>query len=325
MTAAIFADQRKTGTWYYTRLESHNLTDSGYIIKNMAFRSSSTNELGQPTPLASIPEWADLAPEATITGVEKTLFGYFRYPLANNIDTSSPIGVSCYARAVGLIEDADRIYSNLVWEFESGKRALYVDELAFDKGADGKPLLPDRRLYRTLKASANIGTNKEFFEAWSPEFREASIKSGLNSVLRQIEFACGLSYGVISDPQAVALTATEIKITQQRFWSTVSDTQKSLEYALDDLIYAMDVWATIGNLAPRGAYVTDYTWDDSIVADDAAQRATDDAALANGTMSKLEWRMRTFKEDEAVAKEKLDLGRREASERLADRLTLVRQ
>jgi hypothetical protein len=36
-----------------------------------------------------------------------------------------------------LIESADRQWSDLLWEFESGQRALYVDALAFGKDADG--------------------------------------------------------------------------------------------------------------------------------------------------------------------------------------------
>jgi A118 family predicted phage portal protein len=330
MTGVIFSDQRKIGQYYYTRLESHNLTDNGYEIRNAAFRSSGPNMLGTPCALSEVAQWAELLPQATITGVDKPLFGYFRYPVANNIDPTSPLSVSCFARAqdgkkVKLIQRADEIFSNLVWEFDSGKRALYVDELAFDKGTDGKPKLPDRRLYRTLKSSGQIGKGEEMFNEWSPEFREAAIKSGLNDVLRQVEFACGLSYGVLSDPQVQALTATEVKTTQQRFWSTVSDTQKALETALNQLLYAMDTWATLYGLAPRGTYATDFTFDDSIIVDDAAQLAKDTQALTNGAMSKIEWRMRQYDETEEVAKQKVGMARAESRERLADKMTTVRQ
>ena len=54
-------------------------------------------------------------------------------PLANNIDTSSPLGASIYSRAVDLIKQADQQWTDFLWEFESGKRALYTDPMAFEK------------------------------------------------------------------------------------------------------------------------------------------------------------------------------------------------
>jgi len=32
-------------------------------------------------------------------------------------------------------------------------------------------------------------------------------------------------------------------------------------------VYAMDVWATIGNLAPKGEYEISFEWDDSLITD----------------------------------------------------------
>ncbi|MHB8114584.1 MAG: phage portal protein, partial [Bellilinea sp.] len=131
ITACVFVDQRKIGDSNYTRLEYHDLTDSGYLVRNQAYKSTTRDTLGQQVPLPLIEDWAGLAPEATITGIEKPLYGYYRYPLANNIDPTSPVGVSCYSRAVDLIQSADVQWSDLLWEFESGKRALYVDVQAF--------------------------------------------------------------------------------------------------------------------------------------------------------------------------------------------------
>jgi A118 family predicted phage portal protein len=299
ITACVFADQRTVGDRYYTRLEFHTMTAQGCEIRNEAFRSSTRDTLGQPVPLTSIPEWAELLPEALITGIDRPLYAYFRYPLANNIDATSPLGVSCYSRAVNLIRDADVQWSNLLWEFESGKRAVYVDTLAFGKDAQGQAKLPNKRLYRALDAG---GQKDDFFQAWSPEFREASIQSGLNAILQRIEFNCGLAYGTLSDPQAVEKTATEIAVSKQRTYATITDTQKTLQAALDQLIWAMDVWATLANLAPRGTYQVAYTFDDSIVVDKDAQMVSDRQTTMMGAMPKYIFLMRNYGLDEATAK-----------------------
>lgn len=302
INACIFADQRQEGYKYYTRLEYHEMTPKGYIIRNMAFRSTSRETLGQQVPLGTIADWAELEPEALITGIDRPLFAYFRYPLANNIDTISPLGVSCYSRVTELIRQADELWSNLIWEFESGKRAIYVDVLAFGKDANGNPKLPNKRLYRSLDTG---GKKDDFFQAWSPEFREAAIKSGLNTIFQRIEFNCGLAYGTLSDPSSIEKTATEIKISKQRTYATVVDGQKALQTALENLLYAMDIWATLANLAPQGKYSAVFQWDDSVVVDTEAQFQQDMRLVGAGLISKAEFRMRNMGEDEKTARAKI--------------------
>jgi len=315
ITVCVFSDQRIIGANYYTRLEFHQMTPSGCVIRNQAYKATGPNILGLAVDLQSVPAWADLEPEAIITGVTQPLFAYFRYPLANNIDPTSPLGVSCYARATDLIRDADVQWSNLLWEFESGGRALYVDSLAFGRDDEGKPLLPNKRLYRTLNQGGQV-SDEEMFHEWSPEFREASILSGLDAILKKIEFSCGLAYGTLSDPNTVDKTATEIISSKQRSAATVTDCQKALESALEDLLYAMDIWATLGNLAPKGAYEAAYEFDDSIVTDHVTQFAQDSQAMGLGVMSKMEFRMKNYGETEEIAREKLALVQEESASSL---------
>jgi len=304
ITACVFADTRQQGTWWYTRLEYHSMEDKGCKVTNRAFKSTVKDNLGNECPLTEVEVWKDLELEATISPLEKPLFAYFRYPQANNIDSTSPLGVSCFARAVSLVEQADRQWSDLLWEFDSGKRALYIDVLAFGKDEDGKPILPNKRLYRTLETGSAEG---ELFEEWSPNFREQNLLAGLEAILRKVEFACGLAYGTLSNPQTIDKTATELKISRQRSFITVSDTQKSLEQALEQLLWAMDAWTTLSKLAPAGAYSATYSWDDSIVVDREAMFTQDLRLVTSQIMGRLEFRMRNMGEDEATAKKQLAL------------------
>jgi A118 family predicted phage portal protein len=149
------------------------------------------------------------------------------------------------------------------------------------------------------------GTEDDFFEAWSPEFREASIQSGLDTMLKKIEFACGLAYGTLSDPQSVDKTATEVKTSRQRTYATIAGAQKALEAALKHLVWAMDVWATIGGLAPAGTYEVAFEFDDSVVVDRDMQFKQDLQLVGSGIMSKVEFRMRNFRESEEIARQKI--------------------
>lgn len=306
MTACVFADTKVIGQSFYTRFEYHTLLSTGYQITNSAYRSSTKDVLGNPCQLSEVPEWADLEPEVMILNVDRPLFAYFKMPFANNIDTTSPLGVSIYARAAQeingscLMKEADQQWSDFLWEYESGKRALYTDPQAFERGKDNKPILPNKRLYRLLDLNSKID-GKGFFEDWTPTIRQAELLAGLDAILRRIEFACGLSYGVLSNPENVALTATEIKNSQQRYYSTVTDIQKALQMSLDGLLYAMDVYTTLYNLAPAGAYKATYQFDDSVVADHDTQFTQDQQVVGMNAMPKYVFLMRNYglSEDDA--------------------------
>jgi A118 family predicted phage portal protein len=302
LTSVVFVDQRRKGDNWYTRLEYHSMTDQGCQIINKAFKSSNKETLGQSVSLASVDAWAEIEEEALVTDIDRPLYAYFRYPLANAIDSDSPLGVSCYSRATELIEEADKQWSNLLWEFEAGQAAIFVDELAFGRDEDGRAKLPHKRLYRALETGS---VDNSLFQGWSPTLREQSILSGLDAILKRVEYATGVAYGTLSDPNTVDKTATEIKISKQRTYATIVDTQKSLEQALEQLIWSMDVWATLANLAPSGGYEVAFQFDDSVVVDKDTQFQQDLRLVGQGLMSKVEFRMRNFGESEELARKAL--------------------
>lgn len=310
ITAAVFVDQIRKGGKYFTRLEYHDTkyiegedeSEPVYLVRNKAYRSDSREHIGTEVSLETVPDWADIADEAIIENVDHPLFAYFKYPMANNIDPDSPIGVSCYSRATDHIKEADEQWTRLMWEFESGERALYVDVMAFGKDEEGDPVLPNKRLYRTIETGSMEG---DFFQDWSPDFREAQLMAGLDDILKKIEFNCGLAFGTLSDPQSIDKTATEIKMAKQRSAATIADTQKALRKALDELFQAMNTWASTYNLGGEGDYQPNYQFDDSIIVDKESQMAQDLQMVTRQIMGKVEFRMRNFNEDEETAKEQV--------------------
>ncbi len=261
ITGCIFVDRKKKGSVIYSRLEQHELVEGGYRIINRAYKNTvGDDSLGNRIPLTAVEEWKDLSPEAFIPDVEKPLYGYFKIPITNNIDTRSPLGCSVYSRAVNLIKEADKQYSRILWEYEGSELAINAAADLFK--ANGKLPEGKDRLY------VKIDTDQEdFFKEWNPQIRDQSLFNGLNRLLQRIEFACGLAYGTLSDMQMVAKTATEIKASKQRTYSTVSDIQKSLEHALTDLVDAMNVWARLYGLGSSEEYEVSFEWDDSLAMD----------------------------------------------------------
>ncbi|MCH1965939.1 phage portal protein [Paraclostridium sordellii] len=273
ITAAVFLEYKIIGDKKYTRLEYHDFKEGNYTIKNIAYVKSNLvkdNSLGKRTILASVPEWSQLQEEITINNITRPLFSYFKIPQANVIDVNSPLGVSCYAKASDLIKEADKQYSRILWEYEATEIAINASESLFVRKEDGTYELPKgkERLYRIFPWEDREG--KRNLDIFSPDIRDSNLFNGLNNILRKVEFNCGLAYGTLSDINDVSKTATEIKTSRQRSYSTVKDIQKSLEKALKDLIVNMNDLATLYklNISPIDIDKdVSFDWDDSLVLD----------------------------------------------------------
>ncbi|MBE7024230.1 MAG: phage portal protein [Ruminococcaceae bacterium] len=302
ISGAVFVQSLMKNGRYYTRFEGHQLKDGIYEISNRAFCSHTRNSIGKPIGLSEVEEWKELSEKLVLNNILHPLFGYFKPAIANTVDTSSPLGVSVFANAVNLIEDANCQYERFLWEFESGERALIANTMAFKRDRDGKPKLPDRRLYRTLDVE-----DMDFFREWSPQIREEQLSKGLNRIFRQIEFNCGFAYGTLSEVSDSEKTAEEVRASKQRSYATVADNQKALKNALTELVYAMDVWCTLYSLAPKGDYGISFEFDDSIAADRKTQFEEKQAMVACGIMAPWEFRAWYFGEDEETAKKNVSL------------------
>ncbi|WP_261291189.1 phage portal protein [Paraclostridium sordellii] len=273
ITAAVFLEYKIIGDKKYTRLEYHDFKEGNYTIKNIAYVKSNLvkdNSLGKRTILASVPEWSQLQEEITINNITRPLFSYFKIPQANAIDVNSPLGVSCYAKASDLIKEADKQYSRILWEYEATEIAINASESLFVRKEDGTYELPKgkERLYRIFPWEDREG--KRNLDTFSPGIRDSNLFNGLNNILRKVEFNCGLAYGTLSDINDVSKTATEIKTSRQRSYSTVKDIQKSLEKALKDLIVSMNDLATLYKLNVTPIDIdkdVSFDWDDSLVLD----------------------------------------------------------
>lgn len=299
ITQCVFTEQFRKGKKTYTRMEIHSMSGDRIRIVNRAFVATNDYSLGSEVALDSIDRWSELAPDITLEGADRLLFGYFRVPLANTEDSDSPLGVSVYSRAVGLIKEADRRYSNICWEYEGTQLAVHIATTMLKYNGDrDKFEYPGgkERLYRNLEYN-NGATDKPFIDTFSPAIRDTALFNGFNNQLKLVEFNCNLAYGTLSDPQSIDKTATEIKVSKQRSYAMVSDTQMALQSALEDLVYAMDFWAVLYGLIPAGSdHEVTFKWDDSIIVDAEAERKQDMQDVSMGAMSLIEYRCKWYGE-----------------------------
>lgn len=350
LTDVAFIQTKTEGDVTYTRLERHKLNVNNVTIENYAFKNKSNGNqdmysgiggmtLGQEIPLTDVPEWKDIPKRATVNNVDRLLFGYFKMPDANTIDPHSPLGMSCFGRARDLIKDADEQYSRLLWEFEGGELAIDIDRDALqfmaDENGNGHSAMGhlQNRLYRTI----DLGES-DTYKPFSPLLRDASLINGLNTILMRIEDVCALSRGTISDVASEARTATEIKILKQRSFSANKEIQSALQVALEDVIYAMNVYVTLYNIvgdikyngdtvdtSEMGTYDVSFEWDDSILVDEDTELATRLSLHQQGIESKLALRMWYFGETERQAQEALNKVTQENKEAIEQNMVMSSQ
>ncbi|MGN1134457.1 MAG: hypothetical protein ACI4RN_08415 [Oscillospiraceae bacterium] len=286
----IFPEVKKVSdVEYLTRLEYHDLDPvKGLTITNRAFRSSTPDMLGKEIPLTAVPEWAELSPKDYYPAMFRPVFGYYVNPICNNIDGSFA-GVSIYDCAKQLIRLADVQFGRLDWEFESGARRLNVDAQALAEMENGGVQMS--KLYNGISI-------EDAYHEFSPALRQADFISGLDEYKRNIEFAVGLSYGDISNPQSIEKTATEIRSAKQRKYNTIYAIQKNLKACLDDLVYAI---AFYNEMATQNyEFVCEFK--DSILVDEETERTQDRQDVAMGAMPLWEYRAKWYGEDENTAK-----------------------
>ena len=236
----IFIQRKRESEYkYYFRTERHTRLLNGLRIQNKAWMSSQATRIGTQVALSVDSEWERLPEEIFYPGMTDNAFGYYRNPVKNRID-SSGCGVSVYSgKAVNLIKKADIQGARIDWEFESGERAVHIDERALKHNKRNRTVSVAKgkeRLYRGFNIEPNKG---ELFKEYSPEFRQNDLIDGLESYFRQIEFAVGLAYGDLSNVQNVDKTATEIKAAKQRKYNRVGAIQVNLKDCLEDLVKAI--------------------------------------------------------------------------------------
>lgn len=270
ITGVVFVNKTQEDKRYYTRLEYHRFLDDGlYAITNKCYVGASENDYSKTVPIEQTP-WKDLLEEATIENVDNPLFGVLRTPHANNIDIDSPLSLPIFADAIEEFKDLDIAYSRNAKEIRDSKRTVLLDSdtmvetgLPVNKSIDeynrtkAKIGLPD--YVKFVKGSAQ----EDFYQEINPALNTDTRMTGINALLSQIGYKCGFSNGYFVFNESTGIqTATGVEAEQQRTIQFIKDVRDKLESCLDDLIYALNVFADIYDYAPVGEYEVVYDFGD---------------------------------------------------------------
>lgn len=296
---AVFVSREAIGGYYYTRLEWHSWDGDTYIIKNELFRASADNQdiLGFRYPLADV--YPDLQPVTEIKGLTKSLFAYYRTPVANNVDDNSPLGISAYGNAFDTLHALDICYDSFVREFRLGKKRIIVPASAVRVVTD--PTDGHQRRY--------FDANDEVYEALATdnvddlkitdntvELRIEEHVEALNCLLSILCLQVGFSAGTFTfDEHSGLKTATEVISERSKTYKTVCSYQKQIAPAIKKVcenIIELGVLYDMqfdGKSIPQLArdYEISVTMEDAVIEDSNTRIDKGIKLVQNGFISKL--------------------------------------
>ena len=261
---AVFISRKyesETERWY-TRLEYHRFTPDGtYAISNRCFLGHSETDDGKPVPIDATP-WAGMLEDAELENVERPLFAVLRMPGGNNVEPGSALGMPIFADALRELEDLDVAYSRMQTEILDSRRTVLIDDRLIEQSGTRLGKSEKITLPRFVRKAFGFAPD-DFYKEINPQLSTEDRMVAIRALLSQIGFKCGFSNGYFVFNESTGMvTATQVESDDRRTVQMVKDVRDKLQSALDGLLYAMDKWADIDDLAPVGAWEAVYDFGD---------------------------------------------------------------
>ncbi len=261
--------------WYYTRLEWQRFEDALdgtkiFRITNKTYKSTGANVIGQECNIDET-VWSNYADDRAWYDMTQPLFSIFKMPLSNNIDMSSPLGVSIFSNAQKELKSLDIAWTRLEDEIFDSQKQIFMGESLIDE--PGKPVRSrytangavdktGRSLPRYARIIPGSLTGEEYHEV-NPALQTADRLSGIDHFLNLVGVKCGYSTGqFVLNGRMGHVTATQVESDDRETIQYIKQIRDSFQAATDGLIYALDKYADIYRLAPFGAYEVNYDFGD---------------------------------------------------------------
>lgn len=261
--------------WYYTRLEWQRFEDVSedvriFRITNKTYKATGANGIGQECNIKET-VWANLQEDIAYENIEQPLFSIFKMPLSNNIDMSSPLGVSIFSNAQKELKSLDIAWTRLEDEIFDSQKITFLGDMLIDE--PGRPVKSrfapggavdktGKALPRHVRILPGSTTGDEYHEV-NPALQTADRLSGIDHFLNLVGVKCGYSTGqFVLNGRTGHVTATQVEADDRETIQYIKQIRDSFQAATDGLIYALDKYADIYSLSPVGVYEVNYDFGD---------------------------------------------------------------
>lgn len=281
-------------------IQIHTLENEEYVIRNYRFL------VGQGDDLIEI-EVDDIPPEIH-TGSPYRWFIPIKPNVINNFNLDSPFGVPIYANSLDLIKALDLTFDSFVNEIQNGRKRLFVTQEAMKVGGDGcfkNAFDPQDVLFYIL--DSNFSENKQnYVQEVNGQLRIEELKKAIQTNLDLLSVKLGLGDQYFKfDGGNVSKTATEVISENSDLFRTISKHEKVLGSALRELIKNIIRIGQAENIFTISYEIINIDFDDSIIESKEQERLQDRQDMAIDVLSRVDYRMKWYGEDEKTAREKI--------------------
>lgn len=306
LTGAVILKKIYDGDNKYLLAENHEYKNRTHSVTLKLYKIKGESSLKE-VDLSACSQTATLTPFYSFPDVDRPMIIEFRNRRTNNIDGSN-IPCAIYSGYENLIEDADRQYWRMNWEQEGGELRVFADgDLFLRRGPDGKEIPLPKKLARLITKTEGNGAPDGKIYTHSPALRTDSQIKAFNEILRRIEIACNIGKGTLSTLETQPQTATQYTGGKKALYSAVDTIESELEAKFKDVAHIFaHLLGAMGYETPRtiSDKVT-ITFNDFTRKDPAEVKAQALREVSAGIMSKEEYRVLFYGEDETTAAEKV--------------------
>lgn len=273
----------------YTHLEWHTFEGNKYIIKNELYESTHGQDIGTKVSIETL--FKGLAEIVSLDDVTRPLFAYFKPNLANNIDSTVPLGISVYANAYDTLKSLDIAFDSFQREFRLGRKRIIVPTTAIRTVVDPETNTMQRYFDSTDESYEAMDTqmDDDKFKEVNSVLRVTEHIAAINALLNLFSMQIGFSSGSFSfDSSQGVKTATEVVSENSKTFRTKQSHENVVEQGITDLIECIGVVAQLYDLyTPPAKYDVTVQFDDSIAEDQNAEIDKQIKLIGSGLQLKL--------------------------------------
>lgn len=242
------------------------------------------------------------------TGSPLQWFAIIKPNIANNVDINSPLGVSIFANAIDNLKEIDLVFDSYANEFILGKKRIFVnakDWAINTKTGEEYEVFDSNDVVIYMLPEADDG--KQLISDNTQTLRVQDHITALQNQLNLFGYKCGLGTEHYKFDSMGVATATQIVSVNSEMFRNIKKHEIIIEEALITIVKAM-LYAINTFTSDSVNTLAEITikFDDSIVVDESAERTQDLVDVNAGIMSKVEYRIKWYNEDEKTASKKIE-------------------
>lgn len=235
-------------------------------------------------------------------------FAIIKPNIANNVDIDSPLGVSIFANAIANLKEIDLVFDSYANEFILGKKRIFVnakDWAVNSKTGEEYDVFDSNDICIYVLPESDDG--KQMITDDTQTLRVQDHITALQNQLNLFGYKCGLGTEHYKFDAGGVATATQIVSVNSEMFRNLKKHEIVLEEALTTIVKAM-LYAINTFTSDSVNTIAEITikFDDSIIVDEASERTQDMLDVNAGIMSKVEYRMKWYNEDEKTASKKIE-------------------